>query len=353
MSRTTHSITLGLVGNQASVHIQRWADAMGARGHTIVPIDLSGRGRSPLQKASAFLELRRAMADVAHRPNGLVAVHGIPSGLLSTGMRGIHPIVLHAWGTDVTTEGSGLVSRLRGRQQAALFHGADRLTATSKYLADTVRRRFGAEAVVIPFGIDTNLFRPPGGERRPGAIRIGFAKVRLAEGYGPDLLIEALGRLPSDLAFEAVLAGGDGMKAALEDRVATLGLRDRVRFPGRLSHAEVVSMLADLDVFVMPSRREAWGVAAAEASASGLPVIATRVGGIPEIVVDGETGILVPPDDADALALALARVIADPGLRARLGVAGRRLVVAEYRWDECVDRMEAVYAEVARLAGKN
>ena len=350
MSRTTDSMTLGLVGNQASIHIQRWADAMAARGHTIVPIDLSGRGRSPLQKASAFLNLRRAMAEVARRPNGLVAVHGIPSGVLSTGFRGIHPMVLHAWGSDVTTEGTGLASRLRGGQQAALVRGADRITATSNYLAETLRRRFGAEASVIPFGVDTSLFMPRSEERSPGPIRIGFAKLKLTEGYGPDVLIEALGRLPSGLAFEAVLTGGDGMKPMLEARTATLGLQDRVKFLGPLSHLQVLAMLADLDVFVMPSRREAWGVAAAEASACGLPVIGTRVGGIPEIVVDDETGILVPPDDVNALAAALARAISDGDLRARLGRGGRHLIEANYAWDKCVDRMEAVYFEVERLA---
>jgi glycosyltransferase involved in cell wall biosynthesis len=134
------------------------------------------------------------------------------------------------------------------------------------------------------------------------------------------------------------------MRTALQARVADLGLTDRVRFLGVMAHAEIAPLLGDLDIFAMPSRREAWGVAAAEASAVGLPVVASRVGGIPEIVVDGETGLLVPAEDPDALAAALDKLLADPELCAQMGRAGRARIEAEYRWDACVDTMEAVYA---------
>jgi glycosyltransferase involved in cell wall biosynthesis len=116
-----------------------------------------------------------------------------------------------------------------------------------------------------------------------------------------------------------------------------------VRFIGRLPNSDVAALLSGLDVLAMPSRREEWGVAAAEASASGLAVVATRVGGIPEIVADGETGLLVPPEDPAALAKALERLIADPGLRSRLGRAGRRRIEELFRWERCVDRMELIY----------
>jgi glycosyltransferase involved in cell wall biosynthesis len=343
---------LGMVGDPRSVHIQRWSAAMAARGHTVVPIDLSGRGRSALGRVAAFVELRRAMARVARSERGVIVVHGVPDGFLATGMRGLHPIVLHAWGADVTTEGPGLLARVRGRQLRGLFRAADAITATSQFLADTVRRRFGLEATVVPFGIDLQRFRPATGKRRPGPIRVGFVKVALDPKYGPDVLIEALGRLPSDCPFEVLIAGDAGLRATLEERVKTLGLGDRVRFLGRLPHSEIAPLLADLDIFAMPSRREEWGVAAAEASATGLPVVASRVGGIPEIVVDGETGILVPPEDPAALASALATLFADVELRSRYGEAGRRKIEAEYRWESCVDRMESVYAGVVSRPGR-
>jgi glycosyltransferase involved in cell wall biosynthesis len=336
-------LTIGIVGDQASVHIERWSAALRGRGHTVIPIDLSGRGRSPLRRVGAFLDLRRAMAAAAHTRHGLVAVHSVPDGVLATGMRGLHPIVLHAWGNDVTAETAGLRGRARGRQQRGLFRAADATTATSRFLADVVARRFGVDAEVIPFGIDTERFRPADGARRPGPVRIGFVKWGLGVKYGPDLLVEALGLLPAGADYEVTIAGDGDLRPMLEARLGELGLTARVRFAGRMPNSEVASLLSDLDIFAMPSRREEWGVAAAEASASGLPVVATTVGGIPEIVVDGETGLLVPPEDPAALAKALERLIADPGLRSRLGTAGRLRIDDLYRWERCVDRMELVY----------
>ncbi|MGA3058018.1 MAG: glycosyltransferase family 4 protein [Candidatus Limnocylindrales bacterium] len=336
-------LTIGIVGDQESVHIERWSTALRARGHTVVPIDLSGRERSPLQRIGAFRDLRRAMAAVAHARLGLIAIHGVPDGILATGVRGLHPVVLHAWGHDVTAETSGLRGRVRGHQQRGLFRAADAATATSQFLADVLARRFGVRAEVIPFGIDTDRFGPAGGARRPGPVRIGFVKWRLGAKYGPDVLVEALGLLPAGTDFEVTFAGDEGLRPMLEARLGELNLTDKVRFIGRLPNSEVATLLSGLDILAMPSRREEWGVAAAEASASGLAVVATRVGGIPEIVVDGETGLLVPPEDPAALAKALERLIADPGLRSRLGRAGRRRIEELFRWEGCVDRMELVY----------
>ncbi|HEX7591676.1 MAG TPA: glycosyltransferase family 4 protein [Candidatus Limnocylindrales bacterium] len=339
-------LTLGIIGNQSSVHVQRWSEALARRGHEIVAIELAGRGRNPLQRVAAFLSLRRAMKRVARSERGIVVVHYVPGGVLAAGMRGIHPIVLHAWGADVTTEVPGQAARFIGRQIRGLFRAADSTTATSRFLADTVRRRFDVEAQVVPFGIDVERFKPAPHPRRPGVPRIGFVKIRLDAKYGPDVLIEALGLLPSDQPFELFMAGDGGLRPALEARAAELGIASRVRFLGVLPHAEIAPLLADLDIFAMPSRREEWGVAAAEASASGVPVVATRVGGIPEVVADGETGLLVPPENPEQLAAALARLIADSDLRARLGAAGRRKIEAEFRWEDCVERMERVYAGV-------
>lgn len=335
-------LTIGIASDHDSVHVQRWSAALAERGHAVVRIDMSGRGRSPAGRITAYARLRGAMQRVAASERGIVAVHFVPRGILATGLRGVHPIVLSAWGHDVTGEQTGIVGWSRSRQQRGLFRAADRVTVTSTFLADVVRRRFGVDATVVPFGIDVDRFRPRSGPRRTGPIRIGFLKLGLEPKYGPDVLIEALGRLAPDKPFEAVVAGEGTMGEELRDRTRVLGIADQVQFIGRRPHAEVASLLSDLDVFVMPSRREEWGVAAAEASAAGLPIVATAVGGIPEIVVDGHTGLLIPPEDAAALAEALARLIGDLELRDRFGEAGRRKVEAEYRWEFCVNRMEGV-----------
>lgn len=336
-------LTIGLVSSHASIHVQRWAAGLRDRGHHVIPIDLSGKGRSAPARVAAYLALRREIARATDRPNGIAAVHYPPTGVLATGLRGIHPLVLSAWGHDVTRDDAGRVGHARAAQQRGLFRAADAVTVTSGFLADVVRRRFDVEATVVPFGIDVDRFRARQGPRRPGPVRIGFVKLGLEPKYGPDVLVEALGRLPAEPAFEAIITGEGSLGDGLRQRVVELGIDDRVRFVGRLPHQAVRDLLGDIDVLAMPSRREEWGVAAAEASSCGLPVVATRVGGIPEIVIDGTTGLLVAPEDPVALAAALARCIADPQLRERLGAEGRRRIEAEFPWDRCIDRMEDVF----------
>jgi glycosyltransferase involved in cell wall biosynthesis len=113
--------------------------------------------------------------------------------------------------------------------------------------------------------------------------------------------------------------------------------------------ADVREVLAALDVFVLPSRTEGMSNALLEAMAMALPVVATAVGGTPEVIADGRSGLLVPPDDASALAAAIARVLADADLARRLGAAARQTVEERYGARSMVRRLEAVYAAVANV----
>ena len=105
--------------------------------------------------------------------------------------------------------------------------------------------------------------------------------------------------------------------------------------------------MKELDILVNCSRAESFGVVICEASATGLPVIATDVGGVRETLLDGQTGILVPKDDAEALADAMLKLASDPALRQRMGSAGRAFICQRYQWEQCVDKMEAALASAA------
>jgi glycosyltransferase involved in cell wall biosynthesis len=104
-------------------------------------------------------------------------------------------------------------------------------------------------------------------------------------------------------------------------------------------------------MFIVPSLtdRESFGVAAVEASVCGLPVIASRVGRLPEVVLGGKTGLLVPPGDIDALAFAISRLLADPALRAQMGQAGRQFVLGCYHWEDNAELMEQLYNGVLNI----
>lgn len=339
-------LTVVMLGNQSSIHVRRWSEALAARGHTIVPLDLRGLRRSPWRRVRDFLELRLALQAALRAPRTVVALHGLPDGLLASGLRGLHPLVASAWGSDVTRPADGPTGRWRAAQLGAFLRAADARTVTSRYLAATIERRFGVAAEVVPIGVDLDQFRPLDGPRPPGPVRFVFTKW-LAEIYGPDVFLAALARLGSEPAWEAVIAGDGPWAGRLSARATELGLGDRVRFAGRLPHDEIPALLRAADVLVMPSRREAFGVAALEAAACGLPVVASDVGGVAETVVDGRTGLLVPPGDPAALAAALARLAADPDLRARLGAAGRERTAELYAWARCVERLERVYLAAA------
>jgi glycosyltransferase involved in cell wall biosynthesis len=152
---------------------------------------------------------------------------------------------------------------------------------------------------------------------------------RLAEVKGQRVLLGALARLEAS----AVLAGrdieaGGAYERALRVEAARLGVADRVVFAG--PRDDVPGLLAGCDVFCLPSSAEGLPLVVLEAMAQARPVVATAVGGTPELVVDGETGLLVPPNDVDALAEALGRLLADPELARSFGEAGRARVRAEF-----------------------
>ena len=164
---------------------------------------------------------------------------------------------------------------------------------------------------------------------------------RLDEQKGYDVLVEALAELPG---ASAVIVGEGPLRATLEARAAELGVAERLRLPGWSDDAR--GFLPTFDVFVLPSRYEGFPLSIIEAMLAGLPVVASGVGSVAEAVEDGETGLVVPPDDPAALAAALRRLLADPVLRRRLGDAGRARAESEFTARAMAARYERLYDEI-------
>jgi glycosyltransferase involved in cell wall biosynthesis len=144
------------------------------------------------------------------------------------------------------------------------------------------------------------------------------------------------------------LAGEGEMTQALKRLADRLGLRSHVEFVGFVPNERIYSLLQDHHVMVMPSvmESESFGVAVLEAAACGRPAVASRVGGVPAVLRDCETGLLVPPGDEVALAEAILRLAGDLELGRRMGLAGRAQVEAEYRWEDSLERMSSLYASL-------
>lgn len=171
---------------------------------------------------------------------------------------------------------------------------------------------------------------------------------RLTEQKGHRILLDALVR--PDLAHARLLVVGDGpLRQALESQAANLGLSPRVRFVG--ARRDLGNILAATDVFVMPSFWEGLPLAMVLAMGAGVPVVATRVAGIPEVVQDGVTGLLVPPGDAGELGAALSRVVNDDTTRVLLGQAARTFVGPRFGVDGYVRSVTALYDRLLAARG--
>lgn len=181
----------------------------------------------------------------------------------------------------------------------------------------------------------------------PEPALLVLAVAQLMHRKGIDVLLAAAARLGDPRLVFAI--AGEGPEArALRQLADQLKLGDAVLWLGR--RQDVGDLLAACDVFVLPSRAEGLGVAALEALGAARPVVATRVGGLADLIVDGESGLLVPPEDVAALAAAIARMRDDAALRERIAAAGPGRVDAGYRPEQYVARHLQIYRRVAALA---
>ncbi len=211
---------------------------------------------------------------------------------------------------------------------------------------------------VAPSGIDLDRYRalvgvtgrrPSGLDIPPDAVVIGSVGW-LTTVKGPRYLIEAVATLkPTHPRLHLVLVGSGDLRDELGALARTLGIGKSVTFAGQ--RQDVPDCLAAMDVFVLPSLNEGMGRALVEAMAAGRPVVATRVGGIPAIIEDRATGLLVPPQDSDALAGALAELLRDPARAKEIGMAGSAAIGKRFGATDMVRAIEAVYAQALRETG--
>lgn len=210
-----------------------------------------------------------------------------------------------------------------------------------------------AKVRVIPPGIDLGVWggSPGSGASSPRTARkrdgyLLFAG-RLAPNKGLRVLLGAWAGLPKDARPPLVLVGSDwGLRGPLEARARVLGVSSEIRFEGNLDPARYRAAFAGARALVLPSEYEAFGLVLLEAMASSLPVVATSVGGIPEVVEEGRTALLVPSGDEGRLREAIATLLRDPARAEEMGAAGRERVERLYSWERTSRSVREVYREV-------
>ncbi|MBI3784914.1 MAG: glycosyltransferase [Deltaproteobacteria bacterium] len=232
---------------------------------------------------------------------------------------------------------------------------ADRVIAVSNAVRDELIRTDGVpldRTVVIENGVDTSHFHPPRGDRlmrerfgvpRDAVVVSGVGRLSPEKGF--DRLIEAFAiARRRGLPLRLLLAGDGAQRSALESRVAVLGLSDDVKFLG-MQH-DLLPLYAATDILALPSLEEGLPNALLEAMSSEIAVVASRVGGVPEVIEEEVSGLLVEPGEPVPLANAIIRLAADPTLRHRLGEAARRRSRQRFDIGVMVERHAQVYREL-------
>ncbi|AWB08199.1 glycosyltransferase family 4 protein (plasmid) [Azospirillum humicireducens] len=324
--------------------VERRADGVEIRR---IPTLRRRRDRSSVVEMLAFLASSLAMAPwiaARWRPDATIAYFGLPCGPAAWMVKALSgvPYVVSLRGGDVPGfqyDGISLYHRLAGPVIGWLWRRSSAVVANSEGLADLARRFAPDQPVaIIPNGVDAVRFSPAGAgpvDAGNDGDRLSLLFVgRVVRQKGLDVLFEALASLPSGTRGRIGLTiVGDGpARPELEAQAARLGLSERVAFRGWLGRDELPAAYRAADAFVFPSRDEGMPNVVLEAMAAGLPVVATRIAGNRDLVVEEETGLMLDADDTPALAAALARLAEDPALRRRLGEGGRRRVVEHFSW---------------------
>lgn len=309
-----------------------------------IPFLSAIRNRDP----EAFFSARQKAAKLksSFAPDVIHVNFTDPTGLFHLLTTAAHPApFVTAAHSIVNPEGAD------GTLAVRLFKEAARVVAVS----DAAREHVAAIAPdtlnslsIIYNGLETPALAPaPRPLNPPRLLCLG----RLIEAKGFDVALAAFAGLTSRFPEARLTIAGDGPELTdLEAQAHDLGVSDAVDFPGWVSPSQVPELINSSTLVIVPSRRESFGLVAAEAAQMGRPVVASRIGGLVEVVADRETGLLVSVDDASAFTEAIAGLLENPEMANRMGEMARRRIQEKFSFNKQVDAYDALYREILKEA---
>lgn len=348
----THAFLPVSLGALACAHLRGLARP-GAYARTLAtalrlaPASLRARAWHVFYFAEAIMlwdELRRRRLDHVHVH---FANNAAMVALLAADYDGRRRAASLGW--SFTMHGSTEFYDVRAHRLTEKIERARFVACISDFTRSQMQMQVGPEhwdkLAVVHCGLDLDAYdEPPAAERAEAPLRVLFVG-RMVEAKGARVLLASLAQLRArGVPIEATLVGDGPDRAAIEAAAARLGVADIARFPGAISQDAIRDYYRAADVFCLPSFAEGIPIVVMEAMAMRRPVVTTPVGAICELVVDGVTGLLVPPGRADALADALARLAADPRLRADLAAAGRAAMRAAFAEEDTARQLAALMA---------
>lgn len=340
-------------------HIRVLAEAQARAGHRVTVLVCDPGPRTTVREEAGVTVIRAGrLATAASMPLSLIQplilarlrpdvahVHSpYPLGEMANWLLGRARATVITHHSDVVRQRGWL--RLYGPLLRRVLAAADRILVTSPRYLETSPwlRPVREKCVIVPLGVDHRRFVPPPAPYDGPPTLLFVGKLRYYKGL--DTLLEAMRALPG---VHLNVVGEGPMGPVWADLAVRLGLADRVHFLGEVEDEALPALYHRAHVFVLPAnaRAEAFGTVLLEAMASGLPCVTTEVGtGTSWVVQDGVTGLVVPPRDPQALAVALRSLLDDPSLRQRMGEAGRARVEEQFTQEQMVERVEAVYGEL-------
>ena len=355
---------IALLSGASSIHTIRWANGLASVGlavHVITqqtPCDPLDAGvvvhqfpnRGSLGYFLMVPAVRKLLRQI--KPD-LVNAHYASGYGTTARLVNYRPFLLSVWGSDVYDfpHKSPLHNYLVRKNLLA----ADKVASTSYCMAEETRKLAPElrDIAITPFGVDMQQYQTaqPAESDDSRPIVIGTVKT-MAPKYGISTLLQAFAILRNKCLADAPEVGerlqlrlvGDGPQLQeLKALAVTLGVDACTEFVGRVPHEKVPDELSKLDIYVALSESESFGVAIIEAGAAARPVVVSNAGGLPEVTVDGVTGIVVPKNNPAAAAEAIGRLVLDPELRFRMGLAGRQHVAENYSWTASIQQMISVY----------
>jgi len=359
-----------LISDLNSIHTKKWVKSLAAEGIIVAVFGLTpaqddfyeklenveigsaqiavSNQRSFVSKLSYLKQIRRLKRFYRSFKPDIVHAHYASSyGLLGSFLNH-KPYLISMWGTEIFEfPKTSWVNRFILKRN---FRKADYLFSTSHAMADEAHLYTQKTIEVVPFGVDLALFKPLS-KPENGEIVIGIVKT-LELNYGINFLIDAfrllVNQLP-DQQLKLIIAGSGSQETNLKKQVNELNLETFVEFTGYIQNDKVVACFNRFDIAVVASLEESFGVSAVEASACEKPVVATRVGGLVEVVLDHETGLLVDPANPSDLAEKLKLLVENPLLRKEMGQKGREHVLKNYDWNSNVSLMIHHYKRIFEI----
>lgn len=361
-----------ILANPDSVHTRRWVTSLCSKKIDIVLISLNKNNSSfydglenfsfyslgynnklnsqdsKFKKLKYLFSVWKIKKIISREKPDILHAHYASSYGLVGALCSFHPYIISVWGSDIFDfpRSSALAKWLIKYSLSK----ADKILSTSHAMAEETKKYCNKIIEVTPFGVDLKMFYKNRNRTLFGTNDIVIGTIKTLEKvYGIEYLIEAFAKVSEKLSrqnLKLLIVGSGSCETEYKNLVKKLGIEDKVLFSGFVEHTFITEYYNNIDIFVVPSLSESFGVSVLEASACELPVIVTDTGGLPEVVDKNVTGLVVPVKNAWEIAKVIELLIFDEKLRAEMGEKGRKRVTELFDWKKNVQLMIKIYNDL-------